>query len=358
MARIGEVVERIHELEKARKSAAERIKESENRFVNSEVFLEDRLVTKVAEKAVDLDGLSVAGVDGGLVKKEYAGVDIVVSRAVASFFEYSGGSLSDSYTLPKIVGSPEVDFIESPLDIRSFNLSSSYIRLKKEVGRAIRALEENPDIVLMDGSIIPQYAERPEKGTEARKLYDSMVEKFRELLKKSEEKEVLLAGVIEDSRSKRLSEAIGGQAVDGSTFGNVLKNTRDTNLLEYLMDKGFRTSVMSFAKDYEKHMVLNDIGEKGKEVYSFYLKTAEEATPVRIDFFNILGVSETADKVSEILIPLCCYSSTYGIPSVLVDADSRAKLSSKDIEMLESKISSVIGPLPGLKGLRRNNRPF
>ena len=357
MPRIGEVVDRIHELEKNRESTAEFLKDEDIKSIDSDVLMENCFLKETDQRVLP-ENFSVCGVDGGIIKKQYSGVDVVLSRAAASLFYFSGGKLDKSMTLPRNLVSPDVQYIESPLDVRSFNLSSSFIRLHKEVSIAIKALEEEPDMLLLDGSIVPQYAERPEKGSEARKFYDELIDKYETLFEKVISGNVLLGGVIEDSRSKRYCEELAKQDFIPEDMINVLENTRDTNMLEYLMEKGQRTGVMRYAKEYEKHVVLNDIGEKGKRVKNFYLKTAKDASPIRIDFLGLDDPIETAEKLSEKLVPLCSYSSTYGIPSVIVEADQRAKLSEQDLKRFESRLSSVIGPMPGLKSLRRNTRPF
>ncbi len=355
MPKIEEVVDRIRELETLRRDTAEFLNDEEIDSLVSGVMAEKEFIKDVG--SIELDSFRVSGVDGGLIKKEYAGIDVVLSRAVAALFEFEDGKLENTENIPENLMLPDVQYIESPLDRRSFNLSSSFIRLHKEISIAIEALERDPDMVLLDGSIIPQYSERPDKGTEARKLYDDLIEKYEELFEKVLDKGILLAGVIEDSRSKRFCEEIADQDFISGEKERVLRNTRDTNMLEYLMDRGERTGVMKYAKEYEKHVVLNDIGDKAKRVRNFYLKTVSDASPVRIDFLETDSTEVTADTISERLLPLCSYSSTYGIPSVLVEADRRAKLSGDDLERFESRLS-VLGPLPGIKSLRRNNRPF
>lgn len=355
MPSIGEVVGRIRRLEESRGKAAEFLENLDIQSLDSEKVVENGFLRYV--KPGSLDEVVAAGVDGGLLKKQFSGVDVVITRAVASFFKFGENGLEESFTVPKTLSMPDVQYIESPLDRRSFNVSSSLLRLQKEVGVASNSLGKNPDMLLLDGSIAPQYTERPEKGTESRKIYDDVMGRYAELYSKADSNEVLLAGVVEDSRSKRFCEVLAENKEVPERFVEVLETTRDTNMLEYLMDKGERTPVMVFS-DGSGNSSLDDIGDISENLYSFYLKTASDATPVRIDFFAGENPEKTADKISELVLPMCGYSSTYGIPSVVVDADQRAKLSQEEMDMFESRLMSRLGPLPGIKSLRRNSRPF
>mgnify|MGYP003865181531 CR=1 FL=1 len=353
MPRIGEVVESIRSLEESRSRAAEHIQDKG-------IILEEgpeRGFLKEVGGEPPLDFVA-AGVDGGLLKKEFSGVDVVLTRAVASVFSFEDGKLSDSHALPERMNFPDVQYIRSPLDRRSFNVSSSLLRLQKELQVAIQAVEEGPDLLLMDGSVLPQYTERPEKGSESRKIYIGMIDLYTQLFRKALEKDVLLAGVVEDSRSTKFCEKIAEMEGVNEEFSRILRNTRDTNMLEYIMEKGERTVIMEYTSDNSGKQALKDIGELSERVYSFYIKTAEDSTPVRIDFLEDGGAVRTSEDLSNYLMPLCGYSNTYGIPSVVVDADQRAKLSEDDMEMFESRLLSALGPLPGIKSLRRNSRPF
>lgn len=356
MPGIRQVIGRIMELEESREKAGEALRQYRDREIDSEVVLEKFLAKSIEEK--QLDGFSAAGVDGGFVKKEFQGVDVVLTRASAAVFSYGSGSLVNYQYLPEGLNRPDVRYIESPLDRREFNVSSSMMRLQKEIEIAIEVLDRDPDILLLDGSIIPQYTDRPEKGSFSRKLYDELIEKYTELFRKADEKDIMLAGVIEDSRSQRMSEELSRQEFVDQEFEDVLKNTKDTSVLGYVLDRGQRTSVMKYTKEYQKHMVLRDLGEYGEKVHNFYLRTAENDFPVRIDFLGNGNLSEDADRISSSILPLCSYSSNYGIPSVIVEADRRASLDQEDIKRFESQLTSAMGPMFGSRNLRRNNRPF
>ncbi|MDY6789281.1 MAG: DNA double-strand break repair nuclease NurA [Candidatus Nanohaloarchaea archaeon] len=356
MPSVEDVVKSIKKLENRRKEVGADLKELREENLESEVVVEPDFV--VETRPADLDHDSIAGVDGGLIKKEFHGVDVVLTRAVSALFNYRDGRLDSSEYLPGKSPEPEVTHLESPLDRRQFNLSTSLLRLKKEVKTALEAVKNDVDLVLMDGSIVPQYTDRPTKGSEAREMYDQLIEMYQRLFQEALDRNVLLAGVIEDSRGTSMSELLAEQGFIDRESADILNRSQDTNILHYVLEKGERTCVMKYTKEYENHHTLNDIGEDSKKIHNFYLRTVENGSPIRIDFLNNGEISDTADRIASMIMPICSYSSMYGIPSVIVEADQRAKLSEQDIERFSSRLKSVVGPLAGVQELRRETRPF
>jgi hypothetical protein len=285
-------------------------------------------------------------------------VDVVIARAVAALFGYEDNQLESTAYIPDRSPRPEIIHIESPLDRRAFNISASLLRLKKEIEAAVEVVQEQPDLVLLDGSIVPQYTDRPAEGTEAREIYEEVVELYEEMFEEAVERQVLLAGVIEDSRGTAFGQVLAEQEFLSADAKEVLGKTQDTNILQYMLEKGERTAVMRYTEEYEKHPTLQDIGELSDRVHNFYLKTARNDRPVRVDFLSLKEPVEAANEVASRIMPLCTFSSSYGIPSVIVEADQRAKLSQHDLEMFESRLKSRVGPLPGIENLRRDSRPF
>jgi len=293
-----------------------------------------------------------------VIQKEFHGIDVVLTRAVGASFTYSGSGLETATYVPERSPRPDVTWIESPLDRQEFNLSTSLLRLQKEIEAARSALEQDLDMLLLDGSIVPQYTDRPASDDYSRRFYDDLIEGYRSLFEEALERDIILAGVIEDSRGTRLCEALASEGIFTEDAQEVLEASQDTNMLSYALSGGQRTSVMAYTEEYEKHPTLQDIGELGEDVYNIYLRTAQDDRPVRVDFLACGDPVEMADEVASRIMPLCSFSSTYGIPSVIIEADQRAKLSQQDLELFESRLRSVVGPMPGIEDLRRDSRPF
>jgi len=323
MPAIEDVVERIRRLEQRREEVGGQLADLAIDAIGSDQVVEDGFVHDVGSNR--LEGAVVAGVDGGVIQKEFHGVDVVLTRSVGSIFSYGMNGLDASSYVPERSPRPEVTWIESPLDRQEFNLSTSLLRLKKEIATAREALREEPDMLLLDGSIVPQYTDRPANDAYSREFYDQVIEAYESLFDEAIERDVLLAGVIEDSRGTRMCESLAEEGFLSGEAKEVLRSSQDTNMLAYALDQGQRTPVMRYTEEYEKHPTLQDIGERGRQVYNIYLRTARDDRPVRIDFLAPDNPVETADEVASRILPLCSFSSTYGIPSVLVEADQRAK---------------------------------
>ena len=137
----------------------------------------------------------------------------------------------------------------------------------------------------------------------------------------------------------------------------ILNRSKDSNLLTYALKVGERSFVFPYSSDTSKHPILKEFGEFSKQVFTFYLKTAEFDRPVRVDFLGDKGAVDTANKISAILQSLSGHSS-YGMPSVLIEADQRAKLSEDDLEMFYYDILNKAGNVASLLEQRRNQRPF
>ncbi|MEM5855696.1 MAG: DNA double-strand break repair nuclease NurA [Candidatus Aenigmatarchaeota archaeon] len=187
-----------------------------------------------------------------------------------------------------------------------------------------------------------------------------MIEAYKRLFLTAEENGTILAGVIEDSRGTRFCEILGEKLSllpEIREARVLLEKTKDTNLLTYALNYGERTFAFSYSSEPEKHPILKEFGETGKKIFSFYLKAAEFDRPIRIDFLASLNASALANKISSVLLAIC-NSSTYAFPSVLIEADLRARLSEREIEEFGLDLKSKLGNLASMFELRRRERPF
>ena len=142
-----------------------------------------------------------------------------------------------------------------------------------------------------------------------------------------------------------------------SDIQQMLERTKDSNLLLYSLKKGERTCIFNYSANPESHPILKEFKKFEKSFSSFYIKTVEFDRPVRVDFVNFNNGIETANKISGILMKTCGHAG-YGLPTVLIEADQRSKLSEKDIDMFYYDLINRVGNIPSLFKLRREIRPF
>ncbi|MFH0711408.1 MAG: DNA double-strand break repair nuclease NurA, partial [Candidatus Aenigmatarchaeota archaeon] len=335
-----EIAKRISETESQRSKLGKFLREvnsSTNLTLGTEIF-EEKIFQKI--NPIALDGLKVGGVDGGLVKQTLHGIDLMLTRAVGVLFSFSGDKLNSTDYYPQSIPSPTPNIIVDPFSELEFEVNSNIERMITEATTAAEFVQKfKPEILFMHGSIVPHYTDKPAKTSLIFPSYQRMIEAYTHLFSACKETNTILAGVIEDSRGTRFCEIVNSQLIskaEGEIVNNIkilLNQTKDTNLLTYALEPGERSLVFKYSSNPENHPILNEFGgQVANQIFTFYLRTAEFDRPIRIDFFANQGISPIANRISSIILPLCGHSG-YGIPSVLIEADQRAKLSEDDLQM-------------------------
>ncbi|MFH1785323.1 MAG: DNA double-strand break repair nuclease NurA [Candidatus Micrarchaeota archaeon] len=267
--------------------------------------------------------LSVCAVDGGLLYHRMHGADIVLCRAVGVHFVYSNSKLQSFVYHPEKNPKPDV-FIENSLDEHEALVFRSLIRLKEELSCSIECLEKfSPQVMLIDGSLLPLPSDCPQKESDLFKLYIEVLELYKKLYQNCNDRKCFLIGVIKDARSKKLAKEFG-------------LNCSDSVLCNLLLDAYERTEKIPYS-------------ENNKQISVFYIKPAKNDLPLRIE-----TTSSEIDKVAAIICGLSALGENFAYPAVLIEADMCAALDPNEIESIEASLTS----LSGLKPLRRNTRPF
>lgn len=358
-----EFSKRIIEIENQRKRLGDFLREVNSSTVlplGREVF-EEKIILPMGKS--NLENLKVAGVDGGLVKHSLHGIDIMLLRAVGVLFYYKNNKLDKVEYYPKAIPSPIPKVVFDPLTDVEFEINSNYERQLIEVNNARELVEKfEPNILFLNGSIIPHYTDRPAEHSSLFPTYKKLIESYVKLFYKAMEKGTILAGVIEDSRGTRFCEVINqvimAKIQEATDIKLLLNRTKDTNLLTYALKLNERSLIFKYSSFPEQHPVLKEFGGKiANSIFCFYIKTAEFDRPLRVDFLTQRDFTRTANAISSILLALAGHSS-YGMPSVLIEADQRAKLTEKDLELFYLDLINKAGNLPGLFTLRREQRPF
>lgn len=344
---IDRIVDDIEESEERRREAAEELRDEAagKDFTGME---EGSFIQEVdAELPAEF---TATGVDGGLVRKELHGVDLIMRRAVAAVFSYEDRKATGADYRPERSPPVDVEHVTSGLDRQQVHRLASLLRLHSEVTAASEAVEET-DLLLMDGSLLPQMRDRPDTESELYDRYENLLEKYRELYSSAEENGTLVAGVVEDSRGSRMCNVLR----ESSLGGNVEEGERDTVLLSHILEHGERTMAVPYSESNAP--VLQDVG-LGDSFRVMYLKTVEKDRPVRVEFYSPGDTAPRAEEVASRVAALCGDGSSYGIPPVLVEADQRAALDGDAADLLTGRIRARLAHLPGTEELRRERRPF
>ncbi|MCK4429441.1 MAG: DNA double-strand break repair nuclease NurA [Candidatus Aenigmarchaeota archaeon] len=291
---------------------------------------------------VDLGNIKIGGEDGGLTKKSGHLMDFVFLRAVSVIFKYENGKLQDVVHYPTLSPTPEITYSPESLSDIEFRIFWSLQRMKKELKISIESINKfSPDLFLIDGSLMVNPGDVPNKEYTVYSDYVEVKNLIAELHETSKKENCLLAGVVEDSRSSAFCNHVAEKILSKikspklPELISILKRTKDTNLLYYMLEKGDVTRVVDL--------------ENG--VKCIYMKTAEFDRPIRVEFL------ENEKRIAELVYTISSQSRMYGLPTVLIEADQRAKLSENDTDYYTNLIASKLG-LQNIFFLRRDNRPF
>ena len=360
--KLDEIAEKIQYFEVRRKKIGELLRKinEEMKIEKDDEILDDRIIVKVPDRK--FKKMRILGVDGGIVKHSYHGLDLILMRAVGVNFTYDEGKLKTTDYFPNSNPIPTPRIIFDVLSDLELNTCYNFERQILEVMTMIKSIEKfKPDIALLDGSIIPHYVPKPENPVLA-DYYNELIEVYRSLFRIAEEKEIILAGIVEDSRGKKFCDILMRKILPKLTsdflpeIKLILEKTKDTNLLFYVLEKGERTFAFNYSQNPKIHPILREFEEMNELFCSFYIKTVEFDRPLRVDFLN-LDVEDLIEKLSVALIQTSGHAG-YGLPTVLIEADQRAKLSEKDLEMFYSDLISKLGNVATLFKMRRELRPF
>ncbi|MBD3155162.1 MAG: hypothetical protein GF368_00720 [Candidatus Aenigmarchaeota archaeon] len=361
--KLNEIVQRINFIESRRVKFSKFLRKINNDFEigpNKEIK-EKRIIIKTKEDFPE--NISVLGVDGGIVKHSYHGLDLILMRAAGANFVYKEGKLDKANYFPSTNPISTPKMLMEPFSDNELNSCYNFERQIMEIDTTIRAIKKlKPDMVFLDGSVIPHYVNKPDNHR-LKHYYEDMVKTYKELFRVSKKENVILSGVIEDSRgvkfcdilSRRVMSKMGAELA--GELQTVLEKTKDSNLLFYTLKKGERTCIFNYSQKPGSHPILKEFEELRDSFFSFYIKTVEFDRPIRVDFLNFGDPVETVNKLSPVLLKTSGHAG-YGLPAVLIEADQRAKLSEKDIGIFYSDIVSQVGNVSSLFKMRREMRPF
>lgn len=345
VSEIRKIANKIRIDEKNRKLLAETIK---NLKING--------LTNTIEP-FNINNLKIAAIDGGLIKKSVHGFDFMLIRAASVLFYYKNNKINSVKYFPEknLIPTPIISETISDIDWIQF---SSIMREKTEIKNAINCINHlKPDILLLDGSIIPYYLDKPSKSSQIYKDYIELVNLYKKLYEKALSRNIILAGIVEDSKATVFCEFIKENILNKidnknvQIFRKLLNKTRDTNLLSLLLKHKEMSRVLKYSS---KKIISEDLNQYAENIFLFYIKTAKFDRPIRVEFLN----KENAEKLGKILLSISGQHFEYGIPTPLIEADNIAKLSERDFENFYSKLLSYTGNLSCLKKLRREQRPF
>lgn len=323
-------------------------REKRSKTVKEIQKIKERLFFPVKERI--LEG-KIAGTDSGFASQEMHSLNLILIRSSGVMFEYSKGIMQKSFYYPQSFQFPEPYINTQALERDEFGVSVSLNRLIRETETAIGTIKEfAPKYCFIDGSIVPQHADKPRASSKVKNLYNKTIQSFQKLYQTAEEEKCKIIGCVEDSRGTRFREIV-------SELVPIKEEYYDTVLLNDLLEKGERTFPFSYTKNPKEHPILNDFEEEyAKQVNAFYLKPTKFDVPLRAEFLSRKPEKEV-EEVAEIVYAQSSMHKEYAYPAVLIEADLRARLKREEISMVCDRIVDRIGQENFILQ-RRNRRPF
>ncbi|MFQ6123688.1 MAG: DNA double-strand break repair nuclease NurA [Candidatus Heimdallarchaeota archaeon] len=324
----------------------------------------------VLVKPTDLTGLHIAGIDGGLVSSRLQYFDVLLTRAVVVVFRYGKLGKITVEHLMSHESTPEITVKTEALSRKEFEVLSSIRRTITEIELAQKAIEQQSlNVILLDGSIMPQKADHPVASSSILEEYNQMLNCYQQFYETCEDRGVLAIGCIKDSKSTHFREIIA------RALPTIIQHWR--NELEELLSVDYRHILTEmFDSEYFYRLLdprersccytleeRNTSREEGLgtdlSIYCFYLKTVPLDFPLRIEFLSGREKPDLrANRIASVIYPLSSHHSEYGLPSVLIEADARARLHQVDLDLVIEGIIHKIGTIQDPWRLRRERSPF
>lgn len=320
---------------------------------------ESSFVCPVARRPLDA---RIAAADSGFVSKPLHSIDLVLVRAVGVLFEYQNSIVNAARYFPGFFDFPKPFLSNHALDLAELDLSTSFLRLREEIRLAKQIIaQEKPNFFLMDGSLVPQYAEKPRRDSKLSSHYELVVNDFLDLYQTAKENNTELVGCVKDSRGSRFASILRETILPffGVRTPLGLNLVLDSVLLDHVLQPGERSFAFSYTKNISEHAILQDFGEWGKQVFACYVKPSALDRPLRFEFMHSghESLTEHANRVSSVLFELSSLHREFAFPSVLIEADLRARLKPHEIDIVFNRICDKLNKRLHLQ-LRRNSRPF
>ncbi|MFW9925158.1 MAG: DNA double-strand break repair nuclease NurA [Candidatus Thorarchaeota archaeon] len=336
--------------------------------------VESQFITKI--QPAKLAGLSIAGVDGGLMRKRFRSMDLLLTRGVAVIFQFTGDEGPRVEFFPDPFPEPNAKLIMLSMSSPELDQLSSLERIATELRVTISALDEfHADIVLLDGSLFYHPRDRPQTGSVAEEKFQEVVALYRQLYNKVAKKKTTLVGIVKDSRSTRIVSTLGDilphilrnpaiyEKMQGVDYRWLLKISRDGDLLDTFLEEGERTFAFRYSGELPQNsnLIHNDLLTWASSIWVTYLKTAQNDIPLRVE---VMVKSDGAEGIQQLnrtlsaILPLSYQHPEFGLPTPILEADARARITNNEVRLIVDRLMALSGLTYSTLEKRRSRNPF
>ncbi len=358
---IAEIIAKEHRKIRQREIWLTKFRRIEIPRLPSTVWKEEKLFHQIPKKVSKY--LRIAAVDGGLIQQELRGFDLILTRAVVPIFKGLGDRVTVEY-FPEFNPRPQFSIHPSFESRQQLSRIATLKRLKTEYEIALQALQvQKPKILFIDGSVKPLKSDFSNVNeTEILQVLENEVKSiYLELVRESIRNETILIGLVKDSRSRELATHLSStiiqwirerkiktEEIKGHRL--VLTTILDAELCSYLLEVGQRTAW--FQSLTPSWIPLNP----KIEFWISYIKPVANDLPLRIEVVYPIGegwFKKHLDLALGSLYVMSQHGLETSLPSILMEADERAKIPLTTAEFIVEQLAMMLGvPLSFLKKRR------
>jgi hypothetical protein len=252
---------------------------------------------------------------------------------------------------------------------------ASLERLAAELRVTLSVLEEfSTDLILIDGSLFYHPRDRPPAASAASDKFQEVLALYRQMYNKAKEKGTTLVGVVKDSRSTRVVNIMGEilphiirapavfEMMQGVDYRWLLKISRDCDILDTFLDEGERSFVFRFSSEIQQNSTAhpNELSSWASQIWVTYVKTAQDDLPLRVEVLVGDGGNDVRllDRALSAILPISWQHKEYGIPTPIVEADARARISHNESQIIIDRLMALSGLTYTALEKRRSRNPF
>jgi hypothetical protein len=377
---LSKLVEEIEHIEVTRKQFGDVLRNVKKKIDLSKFpavasnIIDAPLTTKI--KSTTLPGLKIVGVDGGLVRKRFRSMDLLLTRGIAVIFHFGPeeGPVVDFY--PDAFPEPKIIPLMLTLSSAELDQLASLERIAAELRVTLSVLEEfRPYLILLDGSLFYHPRDRPQSGSIVFEKFQEVLALYKQLYNKARKKQTILIGIVKDSRSTRVATTMGEilphiirnpeifEMMQGVDYRWLIKISRDCDLLDTFLEESERSFVFRYSSElqFSTNNMSEDLSSWAPSIWVTYLKTARDDLPLRIEYLsedeNDIDTSKIDAALSAIL-PLSSQHPEYGIPTPILEADARAKITANETRLIIDRLMALSGLTYMSLEKRRSRNPF
>jgi hypothetical protein len=375
---LSQLVEEIERVEKTRRNFGDVLKQLKDtidlgRFpAVATDTRENKLVTKI--KPTNLSGLRIAGIDGGLIRKRFRTMDLLLIRGIAVIFQFGPEEGPSVEFFPDPFPEPHVKPIMLTIASPELDQLASLERVATELRVTLSILEEyHTDLILVDGSLFYHPRDRPPNSSTVYEKFQEVAALYKQLYIKAKKKRTTLVGVVKDSRSTRIVNILGEilphiirdptifELMQGIDYRWLLKISRDCDLLDTFLEEGERTFAFKYSSELSSNTnsLTNDLSKWSSDIWVTYLKSACDDLPVRLEIL-IKGNDniQQLNKALSAILPLSWQHPEYGLPTPIVEADARARINANETRLVIDRLMAMSGLTYSKLEKRRSRNPF